>query len=476
MGFLDKLGNVVEDTASFALPAGLSLAANAFLPGAGGITSQALFSALGAGAKGFAGNEQQERLRRAQLEQGKNQDITNLINALNPRGRARPAQASIPSPGFLETIASGAGQGIDAFQQAQDVNARRQALTTQQEAADLALGRQKAQTFAQSIGPTPEGGVIVPPLPGQGFSPEQGAAAQSRVTERASGIAADEAFRQTQLDQGQQRIDVQRESIEARTQLAKIQRRAREDAEDFSRAQNRDEFRTETISSLGKENGIKRLQEFRKDSSALRGLIEDMKKSGVRDVSGIEQISAINLFQRTIDPATVREGDVALIRNNAQGFFDKLSQDLTRIVENKGAVVSDRLILDMEKALDSMDRGYSSNATKVITAHFSGLREGGLETIGSDLIDQTEDNAFTKFRLDRTPQESTPSELAANLQRFALPGDVDIPTVDVPAPVPRRGRVRGGPGTTGGGGPTILEALGLQGQSFGGQRGPNRTR
>jgi len=123
MGFLSKLGNVAQDFTSAALPFAMTVGANALIPGGGGIASALggtkLLAALGAGAKGFAGNEQQERLRKMQKEQNRNNAMANLINTLSPRANYQPNQAKTPKAGMLETVATGAGQGIDAFQMAQ---------------------------------------------------------------------------------------------------------------------------------------------------------------------------------------------------------------------------------------------------------------------------------------------------------------------------------------------------------------------
>jgi hypothetical protein len=169
MGFLNKLGNAAGDFASFAVPAGLTLGANALLPGAGGIGTAAILSSLGAGAKGFAGNEQEERLRRMQLDQEKKQKMANLINQLSSKGGYQAQQAAVPKPGFLEQAASGVGTGIQAYQTAQQLaeaakdQAARRALmgaqtdyyTSQNEKArqvsDLALGGVKeAQSVMQA--------------------------------------------------------------------------------------------------------------------------------------------------------------------------------------------------------------------------------------------------------------------------------------------------------------------------------------
>lgn len=163
MGFLSKLGNVLEDGASFAVPAaasaGLTLLSGGTLNPAtqGGLL--ALLGSAGAGAKGFAGNEQQERLRKMQKEQNRNNAMANLINTLSPRANYQPNQAKTPKAGMLETVATGAGQGIDAFQMAMQAQqmAERAAMERKrlgleidaaERAADMAVGVDKASSRA----------------------------------------------------------------------------------------------------------------------------------------------------------------------------------------------------------------------------------------------------------------------------------------------------------------------------------------
>ena len=65
MAFLGKLGNVLEDAASFAVPAGL-FALGTFAGGGNPLAGKALMGAAASGAGGFARNEEEERIRKAQ--------------------------------------------------------------------------------------------------------------------------------------------------------------------------------------------------------------------------------------------------------------------------------------------------------------------------------------------------------------------------------------------------------------------------
>ena len=118
---MPKLKNILQDLGSFVVPAATTLGAAA-LTGGMSLGPTAYLAAGGAGARGFARNEEQERLRkmmRRQAEEDRRaQAMANLINALQPGtgARARPAEIAMPKRGLGETIAGGAAQGIQAYQ------------------------------------------------------------------------------------------------------------------------------------------------------------------------------------------------------------------------------------------------------------------------------------------------------------------------------------------------------------------------
>ena len=121
---MPKWKNILQDLGSFVIPAATTLGATA-LTGGAALGPMALLAAGGAGARGFARNEEQERLRkmmRRQAEEDRQaQAMANLINALQPGSgaRARPSEIAMPKRGLGETIAGGAAQGIQAYQLAQ---------------------------------------------------------------------------------------------------------------------------------------------------------------------------------------------------------------------------------------------------------------------------------------------------------------------------------------------------------------------
>ncbi len=93
MGFINKLGNFVEDAASFAVPAGL-FALGTFAGGGNPLAGKALMGAGAAGLGGFSRNEEEERMRKAQEEARRSAAVANLMNAISPGTGARGAAGS----------------------------------------------------------------------------------------------------------------------------------------------------------------------------------------------------------------------------------------------------------------------------------------------------------------------------------------------------------------------------------------------
>jgi hypothetical protein len=185
MGYLGKLGNILGDAASFAVPAGVSFGLSALSAGTLNPGTMALLGSLGAGAQGLQGNEQQERLRKMQLAQLKANEgaqaqtetsmgRANLINALKPGAGARGSitqaqQVATPKAGLMENIAGGIGTGatmasqvMQAQQMAKDAAARRalvEAQTGVLNAKTGALGNMGTMTQgSQLAGQSPDPG------------------------------------------------------------------------------------------------------------------------------------------------------------------------------------------------------------------------------------------------------------------------------------------------------------------------------
>ena len=142
---MPKLKNILQDLGSAVIPAATTLGAAA-LTGGMSLGPTAYLAAAGAGARGFARNEEEERLRkmmRLQAEEDRRaQAMANLINALQPGSgaRARPSEIAMPKRGLGETIAGGAAQGIQAYQLAK---------SAQEALEDRKLLRDKAEREAE---------------------------------------------------------------------------------------------------------------------------------------------------------------------------------------------------------------------------------------------------------------------------------------------------------------------------------------
>ena len=152
MAFLGKLGNILEDAASFAVPAGLTLA-GALVPG-GLPVSQLLLPAAASGLGGFARNEAEERMRKAQRQARQNQIRANVINTLNPRAGAQARPVEMPKSGILETIAKTGAQGVQAYNQAKQLADAAKTRKLQQEQAQASLneiGQRQADREAANI-------------------------------------------------------------------------------------------------------------------------------------------------------------------------------------------------------------------------------------------------------------------------------------------------------------------------------------
>ena len=143
---MPKLKNFLQDLGSAVVPAAISAGATY---ASGGTLNPAttpgllkLLATVGSGARGFAGNEAEERrrkqMRRQAEEDRRAQGMANLINALQPGtgARARPAEIAAPKAGLGETLARGTATGIDAFTMAKQA---------EEAWKDRELARQRAQ-------------------------------------------------------------------------------------------------------------------------------------------------------------------------------------------------------------------------------------------------------------------------------------------------------------------------------------------
>ena len=495
---MPKWKNILQDIGSAVVPAATTLGFTALAgPAGAAFALPSLVAATGAGARGFARNEEEERLRkmmRLQAEEDRQaQAMANLINALQPGSgaRARPSEIAMPKKGFGETIAGGVGQGIQAYQlakSAQEALAKRtrekaleeaaideakrkaeQAEGAAQAAMDLYREREKAkrleaqiiptegvrkevlQTIEQSNAaptgqfsprlrrdvPTTIGGgdalahkraqaeaLRTRPFPGVDRDLRQFTTPQSpEATLGYMGVMGEHEKQRFAQTMDLDRLALSRESARATTEyqerVLKAQSQGDKDARAYKEARDRDEHRIRSIEYVAKTSGVERLDKFRKDHLALKKLFKNINdnfdKNSEYHISGTDQIALLNLFHRTIDPATVREGDVALYRSQAQGFFDKLQTDIGRIKDNESGVISDKLLRDMEDSLEILNDGYMQNAAIEIGSYYDGQTQVGYEFIPESLIENLRIASFTTHGVD-DPRVADRTELISLIE------------------------------------------------------------
>jgi len=98
-------------------------------------------------------------------------------------------------------------------------------------------------------------------------------------------------------------------------------------------------------------------------SGQLGGILEKARSENDPDAVGLLDISAINTFQRMIDPATVREGDVNLIQS-AKSLAERL--DVMVKGWKKGAVLSEPQRKEMEAIAEQLSIAQKAFVDEVI--------------------------------------------------------------------------------------------------------------
>ena len=441
MGFLNKLGNAAGDFASFAVPAGLTLGATALTGGAinpanaGGVMS--LLGALGAGAKGFAGNEEEERARKMMLQQNKNQAMSNLINSLSPRANNRAQQAAVPSPGFLEQGARGVGMGVDAIRMADKAKnaaedrasrlayekAQTDRLTGLSSPAGKATERSKAlmgqfdkqddvskqvvdaaRYSPQLLGQTPvqmmesSSNNPNPDAPTRLFNrPLEELVMQTGVDGKPEGI---DPVRGTAIAKGTALRMAEINKAKAAQDELEAAQKASGDALVLSSAKSRDDFRGTTQKTVEEIPAVERLRAVESQAGSLAQQIDDMK-SGKVPFEGVTGLTMAKSFIRIYDDAQVTEGDIATIRNQAQSAFQTAKLAISRFVNSDNPAVFDPSILDdMSKAIVSLQEASQAQASRVVGNYFDALEQQGLETIPQSLINESRTSSFRMLGIE----------------------------------------------------------------------------
>ena len=211
-------------------------------------------------------------------------------------------------------------------------------------------------------------------------------------------------IRQRTWEYNKQRADEQ--SAYQRLQL-EADRLAVKATRDYKAGQTRDSHRIDTEKRIGEMSSVKRLDQFRRNYQAIQNLLDTIKEGQAQaaldgvpyEISGTTQIGLLNLFHNMIDPATVREGDVALYRTQAQGMFDQVQLNIGKIINNKSGVVSDTLLDGMEGTLNILKGGYEQAASEQMGRFFDARLKMGLEHIPTELTTGLRDASFTAYGL-----------------------------------------------------------------------------
>jgi len=478
--FLSKLGNVVKDFGSFAVPAAV---AGGLTFASGGLLGPALIAGGGAGFRGFGANEEEERRRkqfkRQSAENKRAAAMAGFINTLSPVGAQPNAQQiDVPKAGFLETAAKGAEKGIQAYQTAQAVADTRRALNdervriakeneirdlqiaaTKRESAQAGgvsrfaleqlgqsgvdrsivegagkIGTQDVQSMLFKPGRSGTLPTITPPTLQQGLDTIQARtnqAARQQALGPRSNLSGDEARgfidaqSAFQASQGVQRraeedSDFRRQDLELRKRIAddaEDTRRLLQEARDAAVSSNlRNEFRGKQTKDIAAFPVIQRVAENRARLTPLRDKLRKME-AGEISFKGIAGIDVIKSFLRVNDDAQVTEGDLALISGSAQSLYQKTIVDFRRIVEaDDPTIVHPGMVATMLQSLDTLDEAVNSSAFQAIQDHRLSLERIGFEGVDSTLIDDITESAILAHGLFDPVQRAEEIELNKQLQ------------------------------------------------------------
>jgi hypothetical protein len=154
-------------------------------------------------------------------------------------------------------------------------------------------------------------------------------------TERRKGSVESRAAAKGQYDANDEarKVDQHRWAEEkSRRELAKAGR----DATEFMTGQD-DNIRgqwTDLSKTINTDGRVKNFKVTQVNYLGVMRMVGEMLRTNIWTNVGPEQIAVFNLFQRTIDPATVREGDIALQRSS-MGVLEQAKIYLQNITEGQ---------------------------------------------------------------------------------------------------------------------------------------------
>lgn len=347
----------------------------------------------------FLAGRDEEKFKKTLAQQ---QARGNLVSALT-RGRVNPQPTVQPKLGFLtrglgaiSQGASAAGQLLSLHQAGKDQALKRQAAQQGLALGQMQLDQERGRVAGLSAGafsaadvPPPRSaaapsGATLPKLPSlqlpipkqapegsdafrAGFSvAQQGLADRIRAQELQN---LQSQIAQRELAQGDRRLDlvsqqqwldysanIQRQAAIAQKELRQeekdaIDRRIAEEKARIQSAKDRSDYIRQQQTAIGNLPGFSQtgLPTISNSFSGASAIFNRIRPDG--SLQGADAISLLNFYQRFIDPATVREGDVALMQS-AQSIGDQLKARIGRW--EAGEVVSKTLVDQMKNGLIDM--------------------------------------------------------------------------------------------------------------------------
>jgi len=165
------------------------------------------------------------------------------------------------------------------------------------------------------------------------------------------------------LEDGLERFDVILTDRGQRDEL----RRQMQDNQDVSRA---------FLNTINQDAAVKDAKTIEDSYGKLLSTMRLLAEGKITDASGT--IAIINQFQRMIDPATVRTGDIELIQN-ASTRYENLMIELARTFKATG-VIPPRTVADMLEIATSFVESTRSRRDDVIDSHLKNANIPGLNT------------------------------------------------------------------------------------------------
>jgi hypothetical protein len=127
--------------------------------------------------------------------------------------------------------------------------------------------------------------------------------------------------------------------------------------------------RKQMISEIRQLPAIDKAAEIERSYAGLKAILKDMEQAVFQGTGTAGyQYAAVQLFQRLLDPATVREGDIALMRS-AQSRFENLVLQLERTV--KGQFVNTGLLKSFGEVADTVVEAHRATAKDAVDTYLN---------------------------------------------------------------------------------------------------------